>query len=173
MQVQVISSTIQKFDGVSYYLCGNYFQRKGKRLHRIVWEYHNGEIPKGFEVHHIDGDRANNDISNLQLLTENEHHGIHMNDPARKEQSRRDIKKASEHAKAWHKTDAGFKFHSDHMKEYWKNAPANTYICTYCGKEFQTKHVYGKGQNTFCCSNHKVYWRKWQTLGIRTRERTA
>lgn len=173
MQVQVISSTIQKFDGVSYYRCGPYFQRKGKRLHRTVWEYHNGKIPAGYDVHHLDGNRANNDISNLQLLQEREHNRLHMNAPDRKEQSRKAIKIASEYAKDWHKTDAGFKFHSDHVKEYWKNAPMNTYICTYCGKEFQTRHIYGDGQNTFCCSKHRSYWRRFQSTGIRPKERTA
>ena len=53
MDVQVISSTVQRFNGVSYYLCGKYFQRRGVRLHRMVWEYHNGKIPQGYHVHHV------------------------------------------------------------------------------------------------------------------------
>ena len=57
MDVQVISSTVQRFNGVSYYLCGKYFQRRGVRLHRMVWEYHNGKIPQGYHVHHVDDDR--------------------------------------------------------------------------------------------------------------------
>ena len=68
MEVQRISTTAQRFDGVTYYLCGEYFQRKGRRLHRAVWEHHNGKIPNGYHVHHKDGDRNNNDISNLELL---------------------------------------------------------------------------------------------------------
>lgn len=40
MEVQKISSTAQRFNGVTYYLCGQYFQHRGKRLHRAVWEYH-------------------------------------------------------------------------------------------------------------------------------------
>lgn len=173
MQVQVISNTIQKFDGVSYYLCGQYFQRKGKRLHRTVWEYHNGPIPEGCDIHHVDGDRSNNDISNLQLLKESEHHSKHMNEPERKEKSREDIKIAAEYSKAWHKTDKGFKFHSEHAKEYWEKAPMKMYTCTYCGKEFQTRHVYGKEQNTFCCAKHKSYWSRFKSSGIKPKERTA
>ena len=45
MEVHVVSATAQRFNGQTYYLCGDYFQRKGRRLHRAVWEYHNGEIP--------------------------------------------------------------------------------------------------------------------------------
>ena len=34
--------------------------------HRIVWQLHNGEIPKHMQIDHIDGRRVNNDISNLR-----------------------------------------------------------------------------------------------------------
>lgn len=81
MEIQKISETAQKFDGVTYYLCGTYFQRKGHRLHRVVWEYHNGEIPDGYHIHHRDGDRSNNDISNLELLEGHEHLSGHMSTP--------------------------------------------------------------------------------------------
>ena len=72
MEVTVLSNTIQKFNGESYYLCGMYFQRKGKRLHRTVWKYHNGEIPKGYHVHHKDGNKLNNELQNLQYATQSE-----------------------------------------------------------------------------------------------------
>ena len=32
MRVEVLSDTIQVFNGERFYLCGNYFQHKGKRL---------------------------------------------------------------------------------------------------------------------------------------------
>ena len=38
-------------------------------IHRCVWEAYNGAIPKGLEVNHIDGVKANNDLSNLELVT--------------------------------------------------------------------------------------------------------
>ena len=37
--------------------------------HRIVWEMHNGAIPEGMQVDHINGIRDDNRIENLQLLT--------------------------------------------------------------------------------------------------------
>jgi hypothetical protein len=37
-------------------------------MHRYVWEYYNGKIPKGYEIHHVDFDRSNNNISYLQLV---------------------------------------------------------------------------------------------------------
>jgi hypothetical protein len=38
----------------------------------VVWQVANGEIPAGYEIDHIDGDKANNNISNLRLVTRKE-----------------------------------------------------------------------------------------------------
>lgn len=39
------------------------------KAHRIIWEMHYGEIPTGFEIDHIDGNRNNNLLSNLRMVT--------------------------------------------------------------------------------------------------------
>lgn len=159
MEVQKISETIQKFEGVSYYRCGPYFQRKGKRLHRTVWEAHNGPIPAGYEVHHINGNRADNDIGNLQLMPEGEHQSYHMNQLERIVQSRKNIGKAIEAARAWHGTEEGAAVHSRIAKDYWKNAEPGTYTCTYCGKEFRSKRKFAENENRFCCNAHRTSFR--------------
>lgn len=41
--------------------------------HIYVWEKVNGKVPKGFVIHHIDHDRTNNDIENLELMTKKKH----------------------------------------------------------------------------------------------------
>lgn len=43
-----------------------------KLIHRIVWETFNGEIPDGMQIDHIDNNKMNNDISNLQLVSPQE-----------------------------------------------------------------------------------------------------
>ena len=40
--------------------------------HRCVWTWFNGDIPDGFEINHIDADRANNRIENLEMVTHSE-----------------------------------------------------------------------------------------------------
>lgn len=46
-------------------------------LHREIWASVNGPIPKGFEVHHKNGDKTDNRIENLQLLSTREHRSHH------------------------------------------------------------------------------------------------
>ncbi len=50
------------------------FEHEGRTfaLHRAIWEMHNGEIPKGLIIDHIDRVRANNRIENLRLATHGE-----------------------------------------------------------------------------------------------------
>ena len=43
--------------------------RKTVDLHRLVVETWLGEIPKGMQVNHIDGNRQNNSVSNLEICT--------------------------------------------------------------------------------------------------------
>ena len=42
-------------------------------LHRYKYEKEVGKIPKGYDVHHIDGDRQNNNTDNLECLSKSDH----------------------------------------------------------------------------------------------------
>lgn len=42
-------------------------------LHRYKYEKEVGIIPDGFDIHHIDGNKQNNNISNLECLSKSEH----------------------------------------------------------------------------------------------------
>lgn len=159
MEVQIVSETAQRFNGEMFYLCGPYYQRKGVRLHRAVWEFHYGEIPRGYHVHHIDGDKSNNCISNLALVEGRKHLSHHMSQPDRVQQSKKDIRKAIDASREWHGSADGQKWHSEHAKEYWEKAPLQTYTCGFCGREYQTKAVRYKG-NHFCCNNCKASYRR-------------
>lgn len=50
--------------------------------HRIIWEMHNGPIPEGIQIDHMDMDRSNNLRSNLRLATNaenNSNRGLQSN----------------------------------------------------------------------------------------------
>ena len=51
-------------------------------IHRKIYKQHCGEIPvdsdgRTYDIHHIDGDDSNNDISNLIAVSIKEHYAIH------------------------------------------------------------------------------------------------
>jgi hypothetical protein len=47
--------------------------------YRNLWETSNNTtIPKGYHIHHIDGNHNNNDINNLVCVSPEEHHNIHL-----------------------------------------------------------------------------------------------
>ena len=41
-------------------------------VHRLIWTLANGEIPDSAQINHIDGDRSNNTIDNLELTSAHE-----------------------------------------------------------------------------------------------------
>ena len=53
--------------------------RGGKQclVHRGCWEAYHGEIPDECVIHHIDGNPTNNDIGNLQCMSDSEHKRLH------------------------------------------------------------------------------------------------
>lgn len=54
---------------------GNY----SKLLHRLIFEdFYGMKIPKGYHIHHKNGNKLDNCILNLQLMRESEHHSLHV-----------------------------------------------------------------------------------------------
>ncbi len=58
-------------------------QGKMRLAHHIIWEAVNGPIPDRCEIHHIDENKQNNDLENLQLLSISDHQRTHSSHYAR------------------------------------------------------------------------------------------
>lgn len=48
------------------------FKGRQYKEHRVIWFMHNGPIPKGYMIDHIDRNPSNNDIENLRIVTNSE-----------------------------------------------------------------------------------------------------
>ena len=72
------SAYFNKNHGRGYYVISSSKEgNRGKQLHRLIYEEHHGPIPEGMQIHHIDGDTRNNDLSNLEMVSIAQHNKIH------------------------------------------------------------------------------------------------
>lgn len=130
-------------------------------LHRRIYEAHNGAIPEGYHIHHLDGDKSNNEISNLVILQGREHEHLHWEAKTEKQvQWYRNnlIEKAQPAAIAWHKSDAGREWHKVHYKATKERLhERGEFVCMQCGKVF-TAHK--SRSNKFCSNNCKSTYRR-------------
>lgn len=63
---------------ISGYLRGRYMcpftgRKKHGLIHHAVWEHYQGSRKKGYHIHHIDGNRLNNQSINLEEMRADEH----------------------------------------------------------------------------------------------------
>lgn len=125
-------------------------------LHRYLWERSNGPIPKGCHVHHVDGDRANNAMENLVLMTASEHRAYHKANPTDKAMGawHRNIKKAQDAARQWHRSPEGRAWHRKHAVETHRPLERHERKCDCCGKSFMAASF-----QRFCSANCKQKWR--------------
>ena len=129
-----------------------------ERMHRYVWKHYCGEIPKGFHIHHIDGNKSNNDISNLMLLTSYAHHKLHQNKLTDEQR-----KKRADHCdnirhltKAWHGSEEGRSWHRKHYEQTKRLLhEVSEYECLQCGKLFM-----GEKGSKFCSNACKSAYRR-------------
>lgn len=106
-------------------------------LHRHVWWEHTGDVPTGYHIHHIDGDKTNNCISNLEKLTPSQHTAIHQGEL--REKRLRSLKNKR-------KSDTERK---SKIKDKKRGDPVMyEFLCQQCGRSITTKNK----KQRFCTS---------------------
>ncbi|MDR0753318.1 MAG: HNH endonuclease [Holosporaceae bacterium] len=67
-----------KYKGQTFFRYADGYFRNGRiTLHRYKYEKKHGPLLSCFQLHHRDGNKDNNSLNNLQLLTPQEHASLH------------------------------------------------------------------------------------------------
>lgn len=151
-------------DKTGYYL--NSTMRK--RIHRYVWESYNGEIPKGYEIHHIDHDKSNNSIENLELMTFANHQSYHAAIRGKKNVETGHLDNIRPLTKEWHASEEGKKWHREHYENNKHLLHVEKeFECEMCEKKYKTTAT---GNNRFCSNKCKSKWRRESGVDDEIRE---
>lgn len=123
-------------DETGYYRCNEL----RARLHRYVYEKFNGVLPSNEDVHHIDGNKDNNNLSNLIALSRQDHaklHGELLTDEQREKRRENLAENARPAACEWHGSFEGREWHKEHYEQMRAAFHAtHEYRCKHCGKPF-------------------------------------
>ena len=147
-----------------------YFARAGARLHREIWVRHNGAIPEGWQIHHINGDPADNRIENLECMSRARHREEHHADyvargksPAQRELLARIRPKATEwhrspEGREWHRQNARTSLHQPGKpKPFSKSRYARE--CLWCGTAYVAKNPRSVFCSPKCSGQHSRFKR--------------
>lgn len=105
---------------------GRYRSTTGIPLAQAVWTHIHGPIPDGYDVHHLDGDKANDDPANLAIVDRHEHRNSHAAENGAKSTS------ASVGAAAM-----------------WAARKPEQRICEHCGATYESRSTY----SSYCGPN--------------------
>ena len=147
-----------RFSDRTYYKSSNHLGNS-KYLHRAIWEFYNGDIPQSNHVHHIDGNADNNDISNLECITSEEHNSKHIQERSQNSltpEHLAHLEKIRPMTKEWHVSEEGHKWHIEHGKQTMAKRQEIAFICLNCKEAFKSIQSRAK----FCNDKCKSLYRK-------------
>lgn len=81
VEQKILTPNVDNVGRIHYRLFDNNNNIKLFKITRLMWETFNGPIPDDLEVDHIDGNRFNNNLENLQLLSKEDNLEKRLEDP--------------------------------------------------------------------------------------------
>lgn len=121
-----------------------------KTMQRAVWLFYRGEIPDKYHVHHLDGNRSNNNILNLTIISPSKHQELHSKKyiSENKEKFRAHLDKIRPLTKVWHRSQEGREFKRKRANNQFKNAKKIKSKCLFCSLDIE--YTEGFKKKRFC-----------------------
>ena len=142
-----------------YYLSTKDIDGKRRWLHQYKYEQEHGVIiPEGYEIHHADHNRSNNDIGNLELLSNDEHNKRHADASCVRGRSDRNIEHLEQIRELAALAKRGlYRGEKQRRKERVEDGVFRT--CKQCSEEFRLNKRARLDDTKFCSKEcAKTYW---------------
>jgi hypothetical protein len=141
-----------------YFYCSPAKGLTTRALHRQIWMDANGAIPKGYHIHHKDGNPFNNNLSNLESICGRKHTSLHAQE-ALKTDPERFVRLAAAgrpFAAKWHGSEAGIQWHKQNAancnfgkREYGEHK------CDHCGTCYTKRQSFSRFCSNACKTKHR------------------
>ena len=147
-----------------YYLSTTKVNNKRIRLHRAVYIFYKGEIQKGYQIHHKDHDKNNNEVENLVLIKNGKHQSLHGEENSNNEEwlkwARNNLEKnVRPKASEWHGSKEGIEWHRKHYEKHCREKFSKKILkkCKFCSNEYLGPD---RSNDKFCSNKCKSAWRR-------------
>jgi hypothetical protein len=139
-----------------YYVPGHADKIRGiRRLHEEIYRDHNGPIPPGHHIHHVDFDQLNNDHTNLVALSPADHVAAHAGTREVTPEMLAHLESIRPLAAEWHGSPEGIEWHRQHGIAVAASRVAVEATCYQCGSTYESTMP-----GRFCSNKCKSAWRR-------------